>query len=447
MHATIAETGTLRKQLTVSFTKAEVAARRDQVLRQVAGQAKLDGFRPGKSPKALVEKRFGAVADQKVQDELVDEGFKQAVQEHQLRPIGPITNEKVARDDGLTLVCSFEVKPAIALPAPKSITVSTGGATVSDQDVGAALDNLCIRAGTMGDLASGETIIKDDNVTLVGTVTVDGQEVRKLHDFHHLVGGYALLGTQPEEVIALFKDHQVAGQLRFSTTLPPSFTPTAAAGKQAEVAVTIQSAQRQRPALADDELAKRLGLESIAQLSARLREQLEHQKGMELHQKQLDELSAALLAQVAIEIPPTLLAGVLRERVEPKALAAEQEGKPADELAKLRADGRSDSEKMLKRYLLLDAVGEQLHVQVTREDIESQIAMAAERSRRKPQEVADQLVKSGQLNQVVQEIREAKSLELLLEQVLSGAATLQSAAPAHGEPGHVHGPECGHAHG
>jgi trigger factor len=168
---------------------------------------------------------------------------------------------------------------------------------------------------------------------------------------------------------------------------------------------------------------------------------------MELHQKQLDELSAALLAQVVIEIPPTLLAGVLRERVEPKALAAEQEGKPADELAKLRADGQADAEKMLKRYLLLDAVGEQLHVQVTREDIESQIAMAAERSRRKPQEVADQLVKSGQLNQVVQEIREAKSLELLLEQVLSGAATLQSAAPAHGEPGHVHGPECGHAHG
>jgi trigger factor len=447
MHATISETGTLRKQLTVSFTPAEVAARRDQVLRQVAGQAKLDGFRPGKSPKALVERRFGSVADQKVQEELVDEGFKKAVQEHQLRPIGPITNEKVARDDGLTLVCSFEVKPAITLPAPKSITVTTSGATVSDQDVSAALDNLCIRAGTMDALAVGETIAKDDSVTLAGTVAVEGKEVRKLHDFHHLVGGYALLGTQPEEVIALFKEHQVGGQLTFTTTLPPSFTPPEAAGKQAEVSVTIQSAQRQRPAQANDELAKRLGLESIAQLSAKLREQLEQQKGLELHQKQLGELSDALLAQVAIEIPPALLEGVLRDQVEPKARAAEQEGKPAEELAKLRADGRSDSEKMLKRYLLLDAVGEQLQVQVTREDIESQIEMAAERSRRKPQEVADQLVKSGQLNQVVQEIREAKSLELLLEQVLAGAATLQIAAPAHGEPGHVHGPECGHAHG
>ena len=102
---------------------------------------------------------------------------------------------------------------------------------------------------------------------------------------------------------------------------------------------------------------------------------------------------------------------------------------------------------MLKRYLLVDAIGEQLQVQVTREDVESQIEMAAQRSRRKPQEVADQLVKSGQLNQVMQEIREAKALELLLEQVLGGATSLTAAIPAHGEPGHVHGPECGHAHG
>ena len=117
-----------------------------------------------------------------------------------------------------------------------------------------ALDNLCIRAGTMDALASTETIVKDDSVTLAGTVSVAGTEVRKLHDFHHLVGGYALLGTQPEAVIALFKDHAVGSQLHFSTTLPPSFTPTEAAGKQAEVAVTIQGAQRQRPAVADDEL-------------------------------------------------------------------------------------------------------------------------------------------------------------------------------------------------
>ena len=447
MHATITDTGLLRKQLTVTFTTSEVAARRDQVLKQVAGQSRLDGFRPGKSPKALVEKRFGAAAYQKVQEELVDEGFKQALQQHRLRPIGPITNEKVEREGGLTLVCSFEVKPAITLPAPSSLSVTTSGDAVSDQDVDSALGNLCTRAGTMGVLEAGEAIIKDDSVTLVGTVSVEGKDVRKLHDFHHQVGGYALLGTLPDEVVALFKDRIIGHELRFASILPPSFTPSEAAGKKADITVTIQSAQRQRAAVANDDLAKRLGLETLEQLKAKLREQLEQQKALELHQKQITELTDALLAQVTVEVPPTLLEGVLRDQVEPKIAQAEQEKKSAEEISTLRSTSTADAQRMLKRYLLVDAIGEQLQVQVTREDVESQIEMAAQRSRRKPQEVADQLVKSGQLNQVMQEIREAKALELLLEQVLGGATSLTAAIPAHGEPGHVHGPECGHAHG
>lgn len=447
MHATISDAGTLRKQLTVTFTPAEVAARREQVLKQFAGQVKLDGFRPGKSSKALVEKRFGQAADQKAQEELADEGFNQGVKEHQLKPIGPITNDKISRDAGLTIVCSFEVRPPIALPDPASLGVTKAEATVSDQDLADALLNLCKRAGTMAELAAGETIVADDNVTLTGTVTVAGKEVRKLHDFHHLVGGYSLLGKPPAEVVALFKDQAVGGQLRFTSTLPGSFTPAEAAGKEAEVSVTIQSAQRQRPATADDALATRLGLENLEMLKTKLREQLTQQKEMELHQKQIAELTDALLAKTSVEIPPKLLESVLRDNVEAKAAQAEKEGKPADEVAKLREQGKADAEKSLKRYLVLDSAAEAHQVQVSREDLESQIQMAAARSGRKPQEIADQLMKSGQLNQVVQEIREAKTLEVMLDKAL-GRET-PAANPAHGQPGHQHGPECqtGHAHG
>ena len=238
--------------------------------------------------------------------------------------------------------------------------MTTVGETVSDQDLTAALDNLCVRAGSMGILEAGEVIIKDDSVTLTGTVTVDGKDVRKLHDFHHLVGGYALLGKQPEDVIALFKDKAIGAELRFTSTLPPSFTPTEAAGKEAAIAVTIQSAQRQRPAVANDDLAKRLGVESLEILTTTLRTQLEQQKALELHQKQVTELTDALLAQVTIEIPPALLEGVVRDQVEPRVKQAEQDSKSAEEIAKVRADGLADAQRMLKRYLLLDALCERL---------------------------------------------------------------------------------------
>jgi trigger factor len=443
MQATVTDAGTLRKQLTVTYSQAEVEARREQVLKKLSGQVRLDGFRPGKSSKAMVAKRFGSAAVQQAREELADEGFNQALRQHQLKPIGPIANEALKAEEGLTVVVSFDVKPAIALPDPKSLTVTTGDVVVGDQDVQQALDGLCKRAGSMDALQAGETVAEDDSITLSGAVNVAGKEVRKLHDFHHLVGGYALLGKAPAEVITLFKDKGVGAQVTFTSTLPASFTPAEAAGKEAEVSVTIQAAQRQRPAKADADLAKRLGIDSIDALKERLREQLKSQKEQEQHQKQIGELTDALIAKVEIALPPKLLEASLKDNLEPRVKQAEQEGKPAAEIAKLTDEVKANVEKSLKRFLLLDAVAEAHQVQVTREDIDGQIQMAAMRAGRKPQDIADQLAKSGQVNQVVQEIREAKTLEVLLDKVL-GREPVLAAAAAHGEAGHVHGPDCNH---
>lgn len=441
MQATINDTGTLRKQVTVTYSEAEVDVRREAVLKKLTGQVKLDGFRPGKSSKALVAKRFGSAAVQQAREELADEGFNQALKQHQLKPIGPITNESLKAEKGLELVVSFDVKPTLTLPEPSTITVTKDEVSVSDAELQTALDNLCKRAGAQAALEAGETIVADDGVTLTGTVTVDGSEVRKLHDFHHLVGGYSLLGTTPENVIALFKDKKVGDALDFTTTLPKTFSPKEAAEKEARISVTIQSAQRQRAAVADEALAKRLGVDDIATLKLRLGEQLKQQKEGELHQKQIAELTDVLLSKVVVTLPQRLLENALKENLDGRLQKAKDENKGAEDLAKLAEETKAEVEKGLKRHLIIDAVADQHEVQVTREDLESQIQMAAKRSNRNPQEIADQLQKSGQINQVVAEIREAKALEVLLDKVLGRFVAMPA---AHGEVGHVHGPDCNH---
>lgn len=440
MQATVSDTGTLRKQLSITFTQAELDSRREAVLKKLSGQVKMDGFRPGKSGKAVLEKRFGSAAAQQAREELADEGFKQALEQHKLRPVGPVASEPVKPEEGLKLVVSFDVKPAVTLPDLKGLGIADTKVEVADKDLDEALAGLCRRAGTLGELAEGETLLEDDSITLSGSVTVAGAEVRKIHDFHHLVGGYPLFGKPAPEVIAAFAGKKVGDQVRFTSTLPASFTPADAAGKEAEVAVTVQGAQRQRPAAADDALAKRLGVESVEVLKAKLKEQLVQSKEMEIHQKQITDLADALLAKVSIEIPPKLLEASLAQNLAARTQQATAEGKKPEEIAKLNDEVKATVEKGLKRFLVLDAAAEQFQVQVTREDIEGQIQMAAMRSGRKPQDIADQLTKSGQVNQVVQEIREAKTLEVLLDKALGR----ESANPGHGEAGHVHGPDCHH---
>jgi trigger factor len=439
MQATINDAGSLRKQVTVTYSQDEVLVRREKVLQKLAGQVKLDGFRPGKSSKSVVAKRFGKEAESKAREELADEGFNEAIKKHALRPIGPIKNEAVKDQHGLEITVSFDVKPVITLPEASSISVTKEDIVVSDDDLNKQLAQLCKRAGALSALTDSETIAEDDSITISGTVTVDGKEVRKLHDFHHLVGGYSLLGTKPEDVIKLLENKKIGDQLTFTTVLPKTFSPTEAAEKSAELVVTIQSAQRTRPAEANDEFAQRMGLGTVSELKERLKAQIQQNKEAELHQKQINELTDALLSKVSVEIPAQLKKNSLESNLDGRIKAAKNEKKSDEEIAKITADTTAEVEKSLKRFLILDAIADQQHVQVTREDLESQIHMAATRSGRKPQDIADQLQKSGQVNQVVAEIREAKALEVFLDRVLGRASN-----PGHGEAGHVHGPDCNH---
>ena len=143
-------------------------------------------------------------------------------------------------------------------------------------------------------------------------------------------------------------------------------------------------------------------------------------------------------------MPENLRADSLKANLEPRLKKAKEEKKSDEEIATLTKETTAEVEKSLKRYLVIDAIAEQYNVKVMREDLESQIQMAAMRSGRKPQDIADQLQKSGQVNQVVAEIREAKALEVMLDKVLGREAAPVLSAAAHGEVGHVHGPDCNH---
>ncbi len=442
MQVQIADAGHLRKKLTISYSTDEVRARRAQVLRQLSGEVKLNGFRPGKSSTAVVEKRYGAAAEQRAEELLADEALNQAVKENQLKPIGPIANEEVKREAGLTLVLSFEIKPAITLPDPKSITIEDTKVDIPEAEVDKAIDSLCKRAGAMEALGDGETIAEDDSVTLSGKVMVGDAEARTITDFHHLVGGYPLFGKAPADVIAAFAGKKAGDAVTMTSTLPATFTPAEHAGKEARIDVTMVGVQRLRAAKADDDFAKRMGVESIAKLRELMKGRLQGAREQEVRQKQVKDLAEALTEKTQVDVPPKLLEAALAQNLQAAVERATKEGKTGADLDKAKAEAEDNVKKGVKRFLILDAIIETRKIGVSREDLEDQIRMAAGQTGRKPEDIAKQLKESGQVNQVVQEIREAKALEIYLDEVLGRPAP--AANPSHGDVGHVHGPDCNH---
>ncbi len=444
MQVEIAEHDAFSRQLTISYSPDEVRDRREKVLRRLASEVSVKGFRPGKSSRSLLEKRYGKAATDQAEDELANEGLSQAVREKQLKPIGPIRDEGRKRDAGLRLTVGFEIKPPVTLPDPKQLTIDNPPAEVDQAKVDETLTSYAKRLGTMHDLAAGENLVADDAVTLAGAVKVGDEVARECHDFQHLLGNYPLFGKAPEEVLALLKDKGVGATLAFSADLPASFRPEQFAGKKADIALTVQKAQRLQPAAIDDDFAKKVGATDIADLRKRVEDGLKRQKESELHQKQLEQLQEQLLAKAKVDLPPKLLATLVTERVE-QAKTEAKDGAAPDADAEKKA--REEAEKTLTRFLVLDAASESLKITVTRQDMEGQIQLAAQRSGKTPQEIAKRLTESGRINDVAGEIREAKTLEVLLDLALGRPRSDQADTSGEVEAveaGHVHGPDCNH---
>ncbi len=444
MQVEIAEHDAFSRALTISYSPDEVRERRERVLKRLASEVSVKGFRPGKSSRSLLEKRYGQAATAQAEDELANEGLSQAVREKQLKPIGPIRDEGRKRDAGLKLTVGFEIKPPVTLPDPKQLTIDNPAAEVDPAKIDETLTSYAKRLGVMEDLAADAALVADDAVTLAGAVKVGDEVARECHDFQHLLGNYPLFGKAPEEVLALLKDKGVGATLAFSADLPASFRPEQFAGKKADIALTVQKAQRLRPAAIDDDFAKKVGASDVADLRKRVEDGLKRQKESELHQKQLEQLQEQLLAKAKVDLPPKLLATLISERVE-QAKTQAKEGEAPDADAEQKA--RDDAQKTLTRFLVLDAASESLKITVTRQDMEGQIQLAAQRSGKTPQEIAKRLTDSGRINDVAGEIREAKTLEVLLDLALgrprSDLADVSGAADEI-EPGHVHGPDCRH---
>ncbi len=151
MEALVAETGKLRRQLTIAVSANEVTARRDQLVARYSTRINLKGFRPGKTPKTVVMQRFGKEIQQEGTEALLREAFEKGIKDHKLRPVGPIAVDEQADLSGnaaLKQVLSFDIAPEITLPPLADIAVSMETISLSDDDLDEEINGLRRRMGT-----------------------------------------------------------------------------------------------------------------------------------------------------------------------------------------------------------------------------------------------------------------------------------------------------------
>jgi trigger factor len=430
---TVEDSGPARKALTIEIPESRIKEKIESSFVRLRDDAVLPGFRRGRAPQRLLEKRFGTSVRDDVKGQLLSESYTAAIEEHKLDVIG---EPDIKDADKITLPESgplkfrveVEVSPTVELPSLEGIEVNKTKRDVTDEQITGEIERLRERYGRAAEV-SGEAAendyIKADVRILAGENAGDDAEV-----LQHLPETYVQVSGESRE----FKGHvagivvqalgkQLAGKkvgetVRISQSGPQGHENEKIKGQPITILIRIDKIERLEPAPLD-QLLPQLGMENEQALRDRVRQMLEDRRNKqqqgELHQQVADYL----LEKVDLTLPEGITgrqsARVLRRRALEMAYQGVGEQEIEQKIAEMRSTSEEDARRQLKLFFILDTAAKQLDVDVSEQEINGRIAMMAMQQGRRPEKLRQQMQRSGEVEHLYLQIREQKVLDKIIE--------------------------------
>jgi trigger factor len=417
--STVEKLSPTRVRIRVEVPFAELQGDFDRAYKQLAQQVRLPGFRPGKAPAKLLEARVGrgAVLEQVVNDALPAR-YSEAVTSEELRPLGQPEIEVTKIEDGeeLTFTAEVDVRPDIDLPDLSELKISVDPIEVTDEEVEAELAGLRARFGTLkGVERPAET---GDFVSIDLSASVDGEDVPdgKTEGLSHEIGSGQLIEGLDEAIVGLSDGESAV----FTTKLLAGEH----AGQDAEVTVTVKSIKERELPDPDDEFAQLASeFDTIDELRGNLTEQVNRVKRIHQAEKIRDSALETLLELVEVPLPQAIVSAqidsALHNAIHPLdhdedkfAEALEAQGSSRE---KFDADNREAAEKAVKTQLLMDAISDDLDIQVGENDLSERLVLMSRQYGVEPQQLVQLLQQNNQLPAIFADVRRGLAVAAVVE--------------------------------
>ena len=419
MKSTVEQLSPTRVRINVEVPFSELQPDFDRAYKQLAQQVRLPGFRPGKAPAKLLEARVGrgAVLDQVVNDALPSR-YSQAVTTTEIKPLGQPEIEITSIEDGEQLVFTAEVdvRPEITLPDLSELKISVEPIAITDDEVDTELQNLRARFGTLSGVERAAA--EGDFVSIDLSATVDGNDVpeAKTEGLSHEVGSGQLIEGLDDAIVGLKSGESKV----FTTTLAAGEL----AGQEAQVTVTVGSVKERELPEADDEFAQLASeFDTIDELKESLSGQVRRLKSIQQAEQIRDAALEALLEQVEVPLPEKIVQAQVDDAVHNAIHGLDHdEAKFAEALAEqgssreeFDADARSGAEKAVKTQLLMDAIADDLDIQVGQNDLTERLVLMSRQYGIEPQQLLQVLQENNQLPAMFADVRRGLTVAAVVE--------------------------------
>jgi len=377
----------LRREYKVVIAKGDLDSRLTGRLEEMKPRMNLKGFRPGKAPVSFLKKSFGKSLMGEIVEAAVNESSQKAVSDNALKPAAPPKVDLVSQIeqvvDGksdLEFTVQVDLMPDFELTDVSKLKIERLVGEVGDEDIDEALKRLAEQAKTYSPRADGEPAESGDTLVIDFVGKVDDVEFPggKAENFNLGLGTGQLIPGFEDQLVGAKKDETRAVKVTF----PADYPEATLAGKDAVFDVTVKEVKKPDPITIDGELAKKLGMEDLATLKDRVRDQLKSDftKASRLHMKR--RILDALDATHSFALPPGMVEGEfngiwkqVEAELQREGKTAADEGKSEDELKK---EYREIAERRVRLGLVLARLGEQNGITVANEEVQ-RAAMARAR--------------------------------------------------------------------
>ena len=407
-----------RVVLTATVAADEVRAEREHVLADWARAARIDGFRKGKAPRSLVERRFADSIREDLEEHLTRRVWDEARREEKLRPASPLgIRESTWLESGeFRVSAELDVYPTIALPALEGFAPPPFDLAPSDDEVTGALDQLRERQATW-EPVEGESAQEG----MLVEAEVHGEFPDGDGEPFHEERSLFQLGRDEvyPEIDAAVRGHSVGDEVAAGRVIGEEGGEERK-GKRVAYRVRVKSLRRKRLPEVDEAFAALLGVEGgVVPLRERVLERVRAGKAERRREVWRDALVAYLADGNEIDLPEGVVRDDTRKEVLEFAQALAQRGINSDEAKiewdKLEQEMKGRVEKRLRAELLLDALADALAVAVSGADVDHEVEHQAKRIGAPFAELRGNLAKSGGLERVAGVLRRERAVDRALE--------------------------------
>ena len=371
----------LRREFRVTLPATELEERLTSELHTLKDKVKLNGFRPGKVPLAHLRRLYGRSVMADIVQNAVNEANRRIIEDNSLKlalePKVDMTGDQAevekaldAKGD-LDFTVAVEVLPSFDLADLSDVLLTKQVATVSDEDLGTAVDRMAKQNRAFADKEDGEAA-DGDRLTIGFVGRIDGEpfEGGTAEDIDLEIGSGSFIPGFEEQLVGA----KVGEERKVAVTFPENYGSTALAGKAAEFDVTVKSIKAPGETVVDDELAKGFGMESLEKLQEAVRGAIGRDYEAQARRKLKKALLDALDTKYAFDLPPGLVDqefNAVWSQVEADMKDGAKTFADEDTTEEgARAEYRRIAERRVRLGLVLAQVGEKADIKVTDEEVD-----------------------------------------------------------------------------